>query len=145
MLLLDRVLAHTATETTCALRPAESALFADGEGRIPAYLSLEWMAQCIAAHGGLHGHAEGSPPRPGLFLGTRRARLPGRSFPPEGELLVSARWHHGRGVGAHAFACTLRAPGESGSLAEGLLNVLIFESLDALQGPASGAGDPTWR
>lgn len=145
MLLLDRVLAHAETETRCALRLAASELFADSEGRIPAYLSLEWMAQCIAVHGGLRSHALGAPPRPGLFLGTRRARLPGRSFAPEGELHVSARWQHGTGMGAHAFACTLRAPGDPEILAEGLLNVLIFESLDALPQPGGATGNPSWR
>ncbi len=142
MCLLDRIVRHDAEQTVCALRVGDSQLFADAEGQVPGYVCLEWMAQCIAVRGGLLAREAGLPPRPGLFLGSRRATLPPGSFGPEQGLEVDARLLRGRGVGAHAFACTLREPGAAVPLAEGTLNVMIFESLEALTAPTSGGA---WR
>ncbi len=147
MCLLDRVLRHDEEETACAVRPAASAVLDPPDGRIPATAALEWMAQCIAVHGGLCSREEGEPPRPGLLLGARRATLPRGPIETERELVVTARWVHGRGVGAHAFACSLRtmeaAVGEDERppLADGTLNVMIVE--DLAEWASRGAGP--WR
>ncbi len=139
MCLLDRVLRHDEEETACAVRPEASGALALGDGRLPASVALEWMAQCIAVDGGLRARAHGVPPRPGLFLGARRASLPGDAFDPDGELVVVARRVRGSGRGAHAFACRLEAPG-AGALAEGTLQVMIAEDLASLSG-----GSGPWR
>lgn len=143
MCLLDRVLRHEEHETICAVRPADSAVLALPDGRIPSTVALEWMAQCIAVHGGLRAREEGESPQPGLFLGARRATLPAGPFEADRELVVTARWVHGRGLGAHAFACTLRIADNDGHplLAGGTLNVMIVEDLSALA--STGAG--LWR
>lgn len=143
MCLLDRVLRHEELETACAVRPAASAALALPDGRIPTTVALEWMAQCIAVHGGLRAREEGRPPLQGLFLGARRATLPAGPFEAESELVVTARWVHGRGVGAHAFACTLRTADEDEHppLAHGTLNVMIVENLARLV----PIGSAPWR
>ncbi len=145
MCLLDRVLRNDEQETVCAVRPSASGVLALPDGRIPATAALEWMAQCIAVHGGLRAWKEGSPPLPGLFLGARRATLPAAAFDMEGELVVTARWLRGGAHGAQAFACSVRMPeadaDERPPLAHGTLNVMIVEDLAELA--SRGAGP--WR
>jgi hypothetical protein len=48
-----------------ALQPdpaARSAFFAKADGSVPAFVSLEYMAQCAAAHAGLVSRSGGEPP-----------------------------------------------------------------------------------
>ncbi len=145
MLLLDRIVGHAEGETVCALLAGRSFLFERPDGAIPGFVALEWMAQCVAAHGGLLARERGDPPRPGLFLGSRRARLPDRPLAPDRTLHVGARMLRGRGVGAHAFACRLFDPADGQQLAQATLQVMIFESLEALRAAEKGArGATSW-
>jgi predicted hotdog family 3-hydroxylacyl-ACP dehydratase len=123
MLLLRRVEAHDEAETTCSVDTADSALFCRDDGTVPAYVAVEYMAQCIAAHGGLRARAAGAPVRPGLLLGTRRLMLHRHCFAPGEALYVSARHGHGSG-GMLAFDCRLWSASED-PLAEGRLNVYV--------------------
>lgn len=91
MLLLARVVAHTREETSCELDVSASALFADAQGEVPAWVALEWMAQCAAAHGGLAARALGAPPTQGMLVGARRLALARRSFAFGETLRVTAR------------------------------------------------------
>lgn len=135
MLLVGPVLEHRPEETRCAVDVARSALFAGPDGRVPAWVALEWMAQCVAAHGGLVARALGEPVRPGLFLGTRGVRLRADDFAPDERLEVCAR--HLRGdLGLVAFACRLERPGEAEPLAEGNVSVYVVEQIDALRSRA---------
>ncbi len=96
MLLIRRVLEHSEERTVCEIDPADSRLFFDAEGRVPAWVALEWMAQCAAARGGLYARASGEPPRAGMLLGTRRLELAVASFAAGDIVAVSvARVHAG--------------------------------------------------
>src|SRR5688572_17623989 len=89
--LLRRVVAHDAASTTCEVDPAASELWKNADGSVPATVALEYMAQTIAAHGGLSDRESGREARPGFFLGSRRLEFRIRRFEP-GELLeVTAR------------------------------------------------------
>ncbi len=143
MALLTRVLEHSPEQTRCLVAASQSRLFAESDGRIAPHVALEWMAQCIAVHGGLIARAAAEPGRPGLFLGSRKASLPTEPFSVTDEFEVTARLARGRGVGPHAFHCTLQAAGGTDILGEGTLNVMIYENMEALTSPAEGAG--AWR
>jgi len=131
MRLLERVLAHDAEGTRCAVLPGRSALFRDAAGRVPCWVAIEVMAQCAAADGSLRGRARGDAARPALFLGSRRIVFHRDGFDASERLEVTARLGAGRPGGLLAFDCTVRdAAGEP--LAEGRLNVLA--------GGVSGAG-----
>lgn len=130
MLLLRRVVAHDEHQTTCAVDVADSALFRRGDGTIPAFVAIEYMAQCIAAHGGLRARAGGAPVRVGLLLGTRRVNLHAAHFAPATPLRVTARHAHGSG-GMLSFDCSVWSSDET-PLAEGRLNVYIPEDPDQL-------------
>ena len=135
MLLIGDVLEHSPERTRCRVDVARSALFRRDDGRVPAWVGLEYMAQCVAAHGGLVSRGLGESPRPGLFLGTRRTVFRVESFAPEEELRVTAR--HLRGdLGLVSFACTLERPGAAEPAAEGNVSVYVVERIEELAGGA---------
>ena len=126
MRLLARVLAHSPERTVCALDPASSELFRDAEGRVPGWVALEWMAQCIAAHGGLLARAAGRAPAPGMLVGARRVDLAVSDFALGEPLEVEARYAGSAGPLA-SFDCALRAGAEV--LATGALSVYVSAGL----------------
>ena len=136
MLLVGPVLEHRPEFTRCAVSVARSALFARADGRVPSWVALEWMAQCVAAHGGLVGRALGIPVRPGLFLGTRGVRLRADDFGSDETLVVQAR--HLRGdLGLVSFSCQVERPGDPQPLAEGSLSVYVVERIEDLTSRAA--------
>ncbi len=132
MCLLSRVLEHEASRTTCEARVDASGCFCSADGSVPAWLALEYMAQCAAVHGGLRARRAGAPPRPGLFLGSRRAALHVDEFPAGARLWVTARHHRGE-TGLVAFDCEVVPAGGGAPLAEGRLSVLVFEDWAELE------------
>ena len=140
MLLLDRVLEHTAEHTACAVDPGRSALLAAADGSVPVWVGLEYMAQCVAAHGGLASRARGEPPRPGLLLGSRRVRFATARFAPDRELRVEAR--HTRGEsGLVAFDCEVREAAGGERLVWARVNVYIVDRWEDLQREENGTGE----
>jgi predicted hotdog family 3-hydroxylacyl-ACP dehydratase len=134
MLLLARVISHAPARTVCALDPAASELFRDADGGVPGWLALEWMAQCIAAHGGLVARREGRAPSPGMLVGAKRVALERARFAAGESLEVEARFTGGAGALA-SFECALRAGGEV--VATGSLSVYVSEALGRAKGSAS--------
>ena len=129
--LLDRVLAHDATTTVCSVETSASTLFHDADGGVPATVGLEYMAQTIAAHGGLLDRDAGREARPGFFLGTRRLTLAVTRFEP-GQCLEVTATHLRGSTGLLAFDCAIRpAPGAE-PMVSGILTVYLLESFEAL-------------
>jgi len=134
MLLLARVVSHEPERTVCALDPAASELFRDAAGGVPAWVALEWMAQCIAAHGGLVARRDGRAPSPGLLVGAKRVALERGRFAAGETLEVEARITGGAGALA-SFACSLRAGAEI--VATGSLSVYVSDALARAPGAPS--------
>jgi predicted hotdog family 3-hydroxylacyl-ACP dehydratase len=128
MRLLARVVSHDGEETVCAARPGEMPLFAGADGAVPSWVGIEVMAQCAAAHGGLLGRAHGEPPRPGLFVGSRRLVFRCDRFAADSELRVRARLALRRGESL-AFDCAIDDPAGGAPLVEGRLNVLLLPGI----------------
>ncbi len=153
--LLARVLAHDGRSTTCEVDVARSRLYQAPDGSVPAHVALEYMAQAIAAHGGLLDRAAGRDPRPGFFLGSRRLTLAVSRLEQGEKLEVTAT--HVRGAGRMlAFDCAVRrrppsrggtAPGAAAdgrpgasrgseddgrTMVSGVLTVYLLESVEAL-------------
>jgi len=123
MRLLERVLAHGDDGTRCGVNPSQSALFRDASGRVPAWVALEYMAQCAAADGSLRRRARGEPLAPALLVGSRRITFRCASFDPKQRLEVTAR----RAAGQRellAFDCAVFDARGGEPLVEGRLNVL---------------------
>lgn len=134
MRLLGDVVAHAPEETECSVDLERSELFCEPDGAVPAYVAIEYMAQCAAAHAGLTARAPGAPPRIALLLGSRRLRLRTDRFHPGQRLRVSARHHRGES-GLVAFDCAVRDAESDQTLAEGRLNLYTVADGDLLEGP----------
>lgn len=132
MCLLDRVLEHSPEQTTCALEVGDSAIFARADGRVPVWVTLEYMAQCAAAHAGLVARASGEAPRPGLFLGSRRVLFEVDDFEPGQRLRVSARPLRRSTRGFATCACRVRASAGGELLAQAELKLYVPEDLESL-------------
>jgi predicted hotdog family 3-hydroxylacyl-ACP dehydratase len=122
MRLLERVLAHDGEVTRCAVAPP-GALFRDAHGGVPAWVALEYMAQCAAADGSLRRRARGEPPLPALLVGSRRVSFHCALFRAEQRLEVTARRAAG-GRELLAFDCAVFDARGGEALALARLNVL---------------------
>jgi predicted hotdog family 3-hydroxylacyl-ACP dehydratase len=123
MRLLDRVLDHGDEGTRCSVAPARGALFRDARGAVPAWVALEYMAQCAAADGGLYRRARGLALEPALFVGSRRVMFRCARFEPDQQLEVTAR-HAAGSRDLLAFDCAVFDARGGEPLAEARLNVL---------------------
>lgn len=74
MMLLDRVVARDDDSATCELTVREGAAFVR-EGRVPAAVFLEYMAQAAAAFVGLRARDHHRAPREGYLLAAREMDL----------------------------------------------------------------------
>jgi predicted hotdog family 3-hydroxylacyl-ACP dehydratase len=106
MLLLQRVLDSGDDYVVCEVRVRSDGLF-DSEGRVPAWLGIEFMAQTVAAYSGLQAHRDQQPVKLGFLLGSRRFETNVQDFACGDVLRVTARClvHGGSGMGA--FECQL--------------------------------------
>ena len=90
MLLLDRVLEHGPEHAVCTVDVDRSELFQDAEGCVPAWVGLEYLAQCMAVYGSLVARADGQARRGfGPFIGGRRLKLRVDRFRPGQVLRVT--------------------------------------------------------
>jgi predicted hotdog family 3-hydroxylacyl-ACP dehydratase len=133
MVLLSRVLDHQPDRTVCAVEIDEQTLFRDSAGNVAAWVGIEYMAQCVAAHGGLRHRAVGEPPRVGFLLGSRRLVFHVPRFRPGQTLEAAVHRVWGREGNMSSFDCTLKDGATGALLAEGRLNCLTPE-------PGDGAG-----
>ena len=122
MRLIDTLLAADATSARCAVRVGEGlALFLTPEGRLPAWVGIELMAQTIAAWAGYQGWLRAEPPRMGMLLGSRLYKCAESSFMAGWELEVSVEQLVSDG-GLSSFQCLIQ--GERGLLAEARVSTL---------------------
>ena len=131
MRLLSRVLEHTPEQTVCAADTDRSELFREPDGTVPAWVALEYMAQCMAVHAGLAARSRGEAAQPALLLGSRRLRLRVDHFAAGCTLWVSARHHRGE-QGLVAFDCEVRDEPGGALLASGRL--LAYTLQDGVPG-----------
>ncbi len=134
MVLLTRIVDHTERRTVCVADIPATSIFADADGGVPAWVALEYMAQCIAAHGGLRARTKGDPVPLGFLLGSRSIALHTARFEPGQRLEIEAAhvW------GEHdffSFACSVRDAASGATLVEGTLAVARATGADALVQP----------
>lgn len=73
MILLSRVVDLNDQSATSEVEISEGTLFFEN-GRVPAWIGVEYVAQTIAAYSGHLGRAKGTDPAIGFLLGARRYR-----------------------------------------------------------------------
>jgi predicted hotdog family 3-hydroxylacyl-ACP dehydratase len=98
-----------------------AAWYLDARGAMPAWIGIELMAQAVAAHVGLRGWLAGTPPKPGVLLGSRVYRASASSVPAGTRLQVTARSSYRDESGFGAYDCAIRSG--AGTFAEATLKV----------------------
>ena len=71
MLLLDRLVSADIETAVCEWDVTENSEFMSAGLGVPAYVGVEYMAQCIAVHAGVRARLRGQSPPLGFLLGTR--------------------------------------------------------------------------
>lgn len=119
MVLLDRIVEADGDRLVASAQVAAGRPFVEPEG-LPALVTLEYMAQAVAAYAGLKAREAGDPVRLGFLLGCRDLRMYCDFVPVGAELqVVSQRSWGDTQLGS--FACTVQTGDEV--VAEAVLNV----------------------
>lgn len=132
MRLLACILDHSATETVCRVEIDPDSLFVEADGSVPAWVGLEYMAQCAAAHAGLRARERGEPAKVGFLIGCRRLEFRTRGYRVGQSLTAVARHVWGQSELA-SFACRLEDARSGAVLLEGQLSVMLPNTLDAFR------------
>jgi predicted hotdog family 3-hydroxylacyl-ACP dehydratase len=119
MVLIDEVLEAAEDRVVARVTLRATSPFVE-DGRVPAIVAIEYMAQTIGAFAGLRARAAGGSPRIGFLLGTREMALEVDAFAVGDELTIEARHVFGdERLGS--FRCEVRCGGST--LASAQLNV----------------------
>lgn len=110
MLLLDELLESTEESVKCGLTVRGDGLF-DQDGRVPAWLGIEYMAQSIAAFSGMEQWRLSKPVKVGFLLGTRRFTTNAPNFRVGHQLIVTAKRVLQGSNGMAAFECRVTGDG----------------------------------
>ena len=106
VVLLDRILSHDADATEVRVSIARQEWLKDEDGSVAAWLTVEYMAQCVAAHEGLLALDEGRPPPAGFLVGVSGLRVDADRYAPDAVLRVTSRRVRGRpSLGALSHRC----------------------------------------
>ncbi len=113
MMLLNRVIEFDDETMVAEVIVRDDAMFGD-EQSVPAWVGIEYMAQTIAALGGMKRRLAGKPLNLGFLLGSRRYECNVDRFFVGSVLTVSVhRLIQDQGLGV--FDCTIAAEGISAS------------------------------
>ena len=113
MLLLDRVIDFAPGLAETEYSPRRDAWYADDAGDMPAWIGIELMAQTIAAQVALTKRQQGSPPKPGVLLGTRSFASTVASFSGGQALRIRAVQLLQDPGGLGAYECTIQQQGST--------------------------------
>ena len=134
MILLDRLVAHDSTHAVCEVTVREGMPFVQ-DHRVATLVSLEYMAQTVAAFAGYNGYLKGGEAPMGFLIGCRqmRSHLP---YIAAGTTLTIKARHIWGDTTLGTFECTA-ALADGTLVAATTLNVLQPEPTHALDGPES--------
>lgn len=127
MSLLDEVTAVSDESLTARLRVRDDGIFSR-DGRVPAYVGIEYMAQAVAAFSGYHARQQGEPVRLGFLLGTRKFTSNIDSYRVGDELTIEVERLLQAANGMATFECRVSG---SGAEQEARLNVYQPDNIEA--------------
>jgi predicted hotdog family 3-hydroxylacyl-ACP dehydratase len=109
MVLLDRVLEAGMGRIVCAVTVREDSPFCR-DGKVPAYVGIEYMAQAAGALVGWESRERGEPVKTGFLVSTREYASRVDGFPAGATLAVEAcdDWRDGDGVAI--MDCVIHLP-----------------------------------
>lgn len=106
MLLVDQLLEASEEHAVAQLRVPRDSPFVEN-GVLPSWVTVEYMAQTIAAWAGYQAVQKNEPVKIGFLLGTRRFESTQSSVPAGAELRVHARCELQAGNGLGMFSCAV--------------------------------------
>ena len=129
MLLIDELISATdsSLEASCIVR--NDGLFALADGRVPALVAVEYMAQTVAAFAGVRATKIGESIKPGLLLGARNFASSVTHLSPGERLTIVVTLVIESANGLAVFDCEIRGRDVHVSAR---LTVVTIESLDRL-------------
>lgn len=133
MVLLTRIVSHDRARTVCAVDITATTPFVGTRGYVDAWVGVEYMAQCVAAHAGLEARARGAEVRLGLLIGARRIDFNVDRFAVGHTVVVTATHVWGEREAA-SFECLLADGAASRPLARGGLSVYSPRDIGAVLG-----------
>ena len=108
----------------------KDSLFSDGE-KVPAWVGIEYMAQCVAAFAGATALKKGESVKVGFLLGTREYHVKTPYFKVGARLRIHVKKViHDPGA-LSVVECSLSVFGDAGPLVTANLNVFEVPSLSA--------------
>jgi predicted hotdog family 3-hydroxylacyl-ACP dehydratase len=126
MRLVDRLVAADDDHAVVEAQVPHDGLFVH-DGRMPAYIVIEHMAQAIAAWAGARARRAGQAPALGFLLGTRRMELLCDALPAGARLVMTVRCELLADNGLGMFDCEVR----HGAALVAQAKVSVFEPPDA--------------
>lgn len=110
MILIDQVLAFDEEQIQTCLTVRAGGLFNEADGSLPAWVSVELMAQSVAAFAGCQARSKGEAVKLGFLLGSRKFDCNVAHFPAGSELNIHAVRSLQDDSGMGVFECTLTGP-----------------------------------
>ncbi|MEE5130970.1 hotdog family protein [Pseudomonas alliivorans] len=110
MILIDQVLAFDEDQINTRLTVRPDGLFNEADGRLPAWVGVELMAQSVAAFAGCQARSKGEAVKLGFLLGSRKFDCNVAHFPVGSELNIHAVRSLQDDSGMGVFECTLTGP-----------------------------------
>ncbi|HEY3452072.1 MAG TPA: hypothetical protein VGK67_37275 [Myxococcales bacterium] len=110
MILIDEVVEYAFPHAAVRLKIRPDSMFVE-DGKVPALVALEYMAQALGIIVGYQSLARGEPIRIGFLLGTRELSLEIDHFDVGDELLAEADHLFGDRV-LGSFKCTVSRRGQ---------------------------------
>jgi len=107
MLLLDELVDLGPEYAICEWIVRADHKFLDPDKGVPAYLGIEYMAQCIAIHAGARERVDGFPPPIGLLLGTRQYKADVQYFEIGSRYIVECNEQVRNPNGMGSFDCRI--------------------------------------
>ncbi len=106
-LLLDTLVTIDPESAVCEWQVQDDDAFLVARLGVPAYIGVEYMAQCIAVLAGARERVDGFPPALGLLLGTRHYQSEVRYFEYGGRYQVSCKILICNSDGMGSFDCCI--------------------------------------
>ena len=126
MLLIDHLIEFNDESMVAEYSPRSGAWYVDDQGRMPAWIGIELMAQAVAAHVGMLKFNKEMPQKAGVLVGTRRYSATDSSFATGVPLQIQVTVVYQDASGLGAYDCNIGYDGNA--LATATLKV--FEPAD---------------
>lgn len=111
MLLIDHLIEFNNESIIAEYSPCSDAWYVDDQGRMPAWIGIELMAQAVAAHVGMLKLYEGMPQKNGVLVGTRRYSSTDSSFAAGVPLQIQVTVIYQDASGLGAYDCSINCNG----------------------------------